>query len=249
MRLVGFYTAFISLLLTICLGCSSARLIGDVSQLNDTTLRYVNSHEERLKAETSAQLVQVTIRSSKLTRRFNLEMYHRESESTFYTGGFAGRGSFKGLLKGDWLSFILPREKQYYDGPVSGLIQPDLSRYEYVVIRLRQLLAGDLFCDDSDGVSGDVCDSWEQNLYVAGENLKKVVSNSNSDPIRIEAEFFKFKGGFPYYQLRRVKIVNSESGAQIKLKFIEQRFGPVPDVKLSLPNYTGWERIDYFEIE
>lgn len=249
MRLAGLCAALIGLLLAFCLGCSSAKLIGDMSRLSDATSRNIINHEKHLKTETSAQLVQVTIRSSKLTKRFNLEMYHRDSVSAFYTGGFVGRGSFKGLLEGDWLQFILPRDKQFYTGPVAGLVEPDLSRYKYVVIRLRQILAGDLFCDEIEGVDGDVCESWTQNLYVSNGNLKKLVSVSNHDPIRIEAEFFKFRDEFPYYQIRRVKVINTESGAQIKLKFIEQRFGAVPDVKMSLPDYTGWDRIDCIEIE
>ena len=197
---------------------------------------------------TSAQLMQITVRSSKLTRRFNLEVYHRNDTTAFYTGGFAGKGSFKGLLDGSMLRFILPKERQYYAGPVSGLIKPDLARYEYVVVRLRELLSGNLMCDQSDDIPGDLCGMWDQELSTKRDRIGKIIFRSLADPIVIEADFGRFKKNFPYYQIKRVKISNSETGANIRLKLIEQRYGPVPEIKLTLPDLVGWESIDHFEL-
>lgn len=235
--------------LIIGLGCSSARLVSDISEVERPAVISVADHRQQSKTKTSAQLVQTTIRSSRLTKRFNLEIYHRHDTTAFYTGGFAGRGSFKGLLVGSNLQFILPREKQYYDGPASGLVKPDLSRYQYVVVRLRELLSGNLICDSSDGTSRDSCEVWDQDLFVKGGRIVKVVFRSLIDPVTIEAVLFKFKEHFPYYEIRRVRIENSDSGAKIKLQTIEQRYGPVPEVKLQLPDFSGWERIDYFELK
>jgi hypothetical protein len=231
------------------LGCSSAVLVTDLSELGETAAGRIDNHQVMSRQETSAQLVQVTIRSSELTRRFNLEVYHSDDITAFYTGGFAGRGSFKGLLDGLALRLALPREKQYYDGSVSQLVEPDLGEYEYVVMRLRELLSGNLICESADSTAGDVCGKWNQELYSRNNTLKRIVYRSTTDPVAIEAELFKFSDDFPYFQIRRAKVSNSETGASIKLKFIEQRYGPVPDVKFSFPDIAGWDRVDRFELK
>jgi hypothetical protein len=175
-------------------------------------------------------------------------VYHRNDTTAFYTGGFAGKGSFKGLLDGSMLRLILPRERQYYSGPVSGLIKPDLTQYEYVVVRLMELLSGNLMCDQSGIVAGDLCSMWDQELSLKGERIRKVVLRSLADPIVIEADFGRFKKKFPYYQIKRVSITNRETGSNIRLKLIEQLYGPVPEIKFTLPDLVGWESIDYFEL-
>lgn len=238
----------IATLACLILSCSSTIHVYETSLIGSEAVDRVNKHEKEQQHETSAQLMQVTVHSSKLTRRFNLEVYHRNDTTAFYTGGFAGKGSFKGLLNGSMLRFILPKERQYYAGPVSGLIKPDLARYEYVVVRLRELLSGNLMCDQSDAVAGDLCSMWDQELSTRGERITKIVLRSQADPIVIEADFGRFKKNFPYYQINRVKISNSETAANIKLKLIEQRYGPVPEIKFALPDLVGWESIDYFEL-
>jgi hypothetical protein len=231
------------------LSCSSAFHVYETSGPKPEAVGRVNEHETELRHETSAQLLQVTISSPRFTRRFNVEVYHRSDTTAFYNGGFAGKGSFKGLLNGSMLRFILPKERQYYAGPVSGLIRPDLARYEYVVVRLRELLSGNLLCDQSDDVPGDLCGMWDQRLSVKGERIRKIILRSLADPIVIEADFGAFKQSFPFYQIKRVKISNSETGANIKLKLMEQRYGPVPEIKFTLPDLVGWESIDYFELK
>ncbi len=238
----------IVILASVILSCSSTFHAYETLQLGSEAISRVSMHETDLQHETSAQLMQVTVRSSKLTRRFNLEVYHRNDTTAFYTGGFAGKGSFKGLLDGSMLRFILPKERQYYAGPVSGLIKPDLARYEYIVVRMRELLSGNLLCDQSDSIPGDLCGMWDQELSTKRDRIKKIILRSLADPIVIEADFDRFKKSFPYYQIKRVRISNSETGANIRLKLIEQHYGPVPEIKLTLPDLVGWESIDYFEL-
>ena|GEM_PF-5929598 len=239
----------IPVLTCVILSCSSAFHAYETTQPGSEAIDRVNQHETELQHETSAQLLQVTIRSPKFTRRFNLEVYHRNDTTAFYNGGFAGKGSFKGLLNSLMLRFILPKERQFYAGPVSGLIKPDLARYEYVVVRLRELLSGNLLCDQSDAVAGDLCGMWDQELSTKRERIKKIVLRSLADPIVIEADFGGFRKSFPYYQIRRVRISNSETEANIRLKLIEQRYGAVPEIKFRLPDLVGWESIDYFELK
>ncbi len=241
-------SAFASICIAFGLGCSSTIVVTDSSDLGKTVVERVDDHRKTLRRETSAQLMQVTIRSSKLTRRFGLEVFHRDGITAFYTAGFAGKGSFKGLLSGLALKFALLNQKQYYAGPVSELVEPDLGSYEYVVVRLRELLSGNLLCDSSDSVAGDLCAAWKQELHVRKDEIKKVVFRSIGDPIVVEANFFRFSNDFPYFRIRNVTIRDFETGSTVKLKLIEQRYGPVPDIKFSLPDFANWERVDHFEI-
>ena len=243
------FAVFVIMCVIFNLGCASVNVGYDDMQLEQTIVDKLAEHREKLHHETSAQLIQVTIRSKKLTKRFNLEMYHRNDTTAFYTGGFIGKGSFKGLLTGSMLQFAMLREKQYFDGLVTGLIEPDFSQYEYVLMRLMEILSGNLLCHASSAVPCDICNMWDQELFIKGDRIKKVIFRSLIDPIAIEVNLFKFKKEFPFYQIKQVKICNNSNGSKIKLKFIEQHYGPVPKAKFRMPDFAGWERIDYFELK
>jgi hypothetical protein len=90
---------------------------------------------------------------------------------------------------------------------------------------------------------------WDQRLFARGDRIRSVVYESLTDPVVIEADLFKLRDEFPYHQLRLLKIRNLETGSSIKFKLIEQRYGPVPEVKLQFPDFTGWERVDCFELK
>jgi hypothetical protein len=194
-----------------------------------------------------------------LTKRFNVELYHRHDTTSLFTGGFLGKGSFKGILDRSGLELLFPSDKQYFDGNLEGMTEPDLSRFEYVLRRVRGILAGDLLCGGSDAEFGDDCGRWQREIRVRKTRVKKVIFWSLRDPIEIEVDLFKFKREFPYFQIKQLKVVNTETGMNIKLKFIEQKYSDVPDVKFQLPSTEdvkfqlpsteGWERIDYFELK
>jgi len=231
------------------LGCAATRIVYDVSEIEQSEIRLVEDHRIEVSEETSAQFVQMTIRSPDLTKRFNVEMYHRNDTTSIFTGGFLGKGSFKGLLTAMDLALLFPGEKQYFDGALVGMTDPDLSRYEYVLRRVRGILAGDLLCAGSGETLGDLCGMWHQELSVRKDHIRQIIYRSLSDPIEIEVKLFKFKREFPFYQISQLKVTNSETGTEIKLKFIEQKFGPVPEIKFQMPDTDGWERIDYFELK
>ncbi len=227
--------------------CSQTRVFRDMSDIEMSSLKAINRHAELAADKTIAQLAQMTIRSPKLTKRFNIEIYHRNDSTAFFSGGFVGKGSFKGVISGSMLKFLMMGEKQYYDGLISGLIRPDLGHYGYVVEKLRSILAGRLLCRPENPTLEDNCSVWNRELHVKNDHVREIIYISKSDPIRIEIKLFRFKDKFPFYQLRQIKLINDKNGATIKLKFIEQRYGPVPDVKFSMPDVSDWERIEYFE--
>lgn len=233
--------------ISIFLGCAATRTVYDISKIEQSEIRLVEDHRIEASEKTSAQFVQMTIRSPELTKRFNVEMYHRNDTTSFFTGGFLGKGSFKGLLSATDLTLLLPGEKQYFDGALVGMTEPDLSRYEYVLKRVRGILAGDLLCAGSVESFGDLCGMWHQELSVGKNHLRQIIYRSLSDPIEIEVKLFKVKREFPFYQINQLKVTNSASGTEIKLKFIEQKFCPVPEIKFQMPDTDGWDRIDYFE--
>jgi hypothetical protein len=241
--------ASIAIGLLLLTGCSQTRVFHDISDIEIHSVDLINRHADIARYETTAQLAQMTIRSPKLTKRFNVEIYHRNDSTAFFSGGFVGKGSFKGIMYGSMLQFLLMGEKQFYDGPMSGLIRPDLGRYGYVVARLRSILAGRLLCRSDDAPAEDLCTMWEEELHVKKNKVRKLVFRSVPDPIRIEVNLYRFKDKFPFYQIKEIKLVNDDNGATIKLKFIEQRCGPVPDIKFSMPDVSGWERIEYFELD
>jgi hypothetical protein len=221
----------------------------DISDIEMHSVDLLNCHADIARHETMAQLAQMTIRSPKLTKRFNVEIYHRNDSTAFFSGGFVGKGSFKGIMYGSMLQFLFMGEKQFYDGPMSGLIRPDLGRYGYVVARLESILSGRLLCHSDDAPAEYPCTMWSKELHVKKNKVRKLVFRSIPDPIRIEVNLYRFKDKFPFYQIKQIKLVNDDNGATIKLKFIEQRCGPVPDIKFSMPDVSGWERIEYFELD
>ena len=226
-------------------GCAPRYTTYDVSYVEPGFLEPLQLHALQVKGEVSAQLVQVTVRSSRMNKRFNMEMYHRSDTSWFYYGGFLGKGSFKGMIADSTVMLLMPSDKAYYSGYISGLAEPDMSRYEPIVSRFRDALAGQLICETDD----PGCDAWDQFFSVGKKHIGKAKYVHHRIPdISIEIELGSFRDEFPRYRFKKAYVRNVDSGGTIKFKFIEERFGEVPEVKFSIPDTTGWTRIDYFDL-
>jgi hypothetical protein len=191
--------------------------------------------------------MQVTIRAPKVSKRFNVELYHSGGATVFYCGGFVGKGSFKGVIRDSTIAVYLLKEREYFEGLIPDLSTADLARYGSGIALISSLLAGDLLVR---GVAGsDSLIEWYHEFSIRGSRVKKATYRSRSDSIVVEADLGMHQDNFPYYQIKQCRIIDFSENARVKLKLIEQRCGDVPSTKLAMPNVTDWKRIDRLEFD
>jgi len=157
----------------------------------------------------------------------------------FFSGGFLGKGAFKGLVSGDSLTLLFLSKKQFFEGNVSGLIEPDLSEYRYVMDRTLNILSGKLLCD-STGLS-----RWRQRVFVGIDEIRYVIFESRTHPISILADLGSHSDDFPYYEIDRIEIENSKTNARIRANVVEELIREGMDLgeKFTFPDYSNWQPV------
>ncbi len=194
---------------------------------------------------TVARLLQITVRSNKWNKTFSAELYHRNDSTVFFSRGFLGKGAFKGLVRNGSLTMLFLSEKQFYEGDASGLTEPDLSEYRYVVERVISVLSGDLLLE-----GGNSDHSWRQRLYLGGDKIRLVAFESRAHPVAITVDLKSHSDEFPFYRITEIEISNSETDARIRANVVEDKTGQGLNLgpAFNLPDYSNWQRIDYVEL-
>ncbi len=207
----------------------------------------LKKHAQRAKTEPYAALVQSTVNSDVLNKRFNVEIYTRGDSLALYSGGFLGKGGFKALNHGDSIAVALLTDKEYYRGASARLVRPDISRYDYVRRALFRILQGDYLLIDASSETDSKL--WRCRVSVSGEKIRRLEYFSESDSVTIDLKLRSHRAEFPYAQIDEIRVASNKTGSKIKLVFIESKYTEVPDLKFSMREFEGWRRLEYLELE
>ena len=199
----------------------------------------IREHARISEQMTFARFLQMTVRSKDWNKTFSSELYQRSDSTIIYSGGFLGKGAFKGLVTEDSLTLLFLSKKQFYRGNAGGLIEPDLSEYRYVMKRTLDVFSGRLLCDSTE------LTEWKQRIFVVGRNVEVVTFESKEHPLYIKAELESHSNEFPYYRIGRIEIKNLETNARIRANVVEDLVGEGMNLgeKFTLPDYSSWQQV------
>jgi len=236
-------------LLLIVSGCGANYVRLDPSTAEMTAVQDLQLHAEEARSASYAALVQTTVRTPDLNRRFNIEIYARNDSLALYSGGFLGKGGFKAVAFGDSIAIALLSDKQVYFGLAADFIRPDISRYDYVRATLFEILKGDILLLSSDPSVLDLSSRWSRDVALGGDRIKGVKYENSRDSVRIQLKLRSPRSSFPRAAISEMKIEREVSDSRIKFGFIEAKYTDLPDNKFSMDAFMDWERLEYIEFE
>ncbi len=262
----------------ILISCAAQRKLTPSEQemLEDEIIQMLGRKQEE--QNNSAYLMQVKLRTPDLKKKFRLEVYFTNDSVSFYSPGFLGKGSFKGIVHGDSLRFYLPSDKAYYRGLWYDLTKPDLDCWRDVFELTLDILAGDFipqkgdslipraydmdFAKEKRGVRGR-SSAWDYIFAADFDDFDNAVYGWSRDMLVVNFEMQYYNPNeFPYFKLYRTEIdysnylqsrnnpeiENFES--EIRLEFIEQRYNiDIPPEKFELEIPASAERIEGLILE
>jgi len=171
--------------------------------------------------QNSAYLVQAKIKTTDFKKKFKLEIYCQGDSVSFYSPGFLGKGTFKGIVYGDSLKFYFPSEKAFYSGLWYDLAEPDLTRWRDVFGLIMDVLNGNYVPDDSgedipqnfnirveekyNNISDD-SGAWNWNFLFDKSRLKKILYNWQKGLLSVNFWVKGYSDRFPYFKLDRAYI-------------------------------------------
>ncbi len=245
------------------------------SRLEDQFETMLKSRKQMQK--NAAYLVQVKLNTSEVKRKFKLEIYVTSDSISFYSPGFLGKGTFKGIIFGDSLKFYLPSDNVYYLGPWHELTDPDLSRWRDVFVLMRRIFKGDLMPDDPgrpkprqykadpeqgyDRIKGQTR-VWDYVFLFKGFDFKYAVYNWADAMLVMNHKIRSLSDDFPYFKYdianlfytneieRRSHPDQEKFKSEIRLEFIEQFYNldiPLEKFELKIPQSA--EEIEELIIE
>ncbi len=252
------------------ISCASYKPLSRPEKRNlETGFRELLRDKER-QQQNSAYLVQVKLKTPDVKKKFKLEIYCQGDSISFYSPGFLGRGTFKGIIYGDSLSFYLPSEKAYYRGLWHDLTEPDLKRWGDVFQLAFDLFKGDFLPEEHKG-KGKAYDlsrnrgyddvnvrtgKWDCHFLFKAPTLKKAVYGWSDDILLFNLWVIGYEESFPYFNLDRA-YVHYDNNLQrqknkklkpfesdIRLDFIRQKYNiEIPPEKFRLDIPVNAERI------
>jgi len=225
----------------------------------------------------SAYLVQVKIKTSDFKKKFKLEIYSQGDSLSFYSPGFLGKGSFKGIIIGDSLKFYLPSDKAYYSGLWYDLTEPDLERWREVFALMLNLFQGDIVPSEGGGGSSEKFNmsiktkydylegrtgNWKWYYVFDKVKLRRIVYGWTRDLLSASFRIKSYSGQFPYFQYERGDIEYNNSllrqenrdlqpfKSEIRLDFIHQKYNlEIPAEKFELRIPANAQRIEGLRLE
>lgn len=221
--------------------------------------------------------MQVKVKTPDVKRKFKLEIYFQNDSVSFYSPGFLGKGTFKGVIFGDSLVFYLPSEKSYYRGLWYNLTEPDLNRWRDAFELTFNILRGDFLPPDNgkpelrkyniklekgknviDGRSVN----WDYEFLFSGDKLENAVYGWAKDILLANFKVKSYGDEFPFFKLDRVKIVYrndlqrqqnkrlERETSEIRIDFIDQRYNiEIPPEKFELEIPSSAEKIEGLILE
>jgi len=254
------------------LSCASYKQLSPLEQKNlEKDLRILLRNKERLQSN-SAYLAQIKLKTPDIKKKFKLEIYCRGDSISFYSPGFLGKGTFKGIIHNDSLSFYLPSEKAYYRGLWHDLTEPDLGRWAGVFRLTLDILNGSFLPEgrESNVTRGydlslnrkynDVnigVGKWDCHFLYRPPTLKRAVYGWSDDILVFNIWIKGFDEDFPYFNLDRAYIHYDNSlqrnidkeiesyKSDIRIDFIRQKYNiDIPPEKFELHIPINAERIE-----
>jgi hypothetical protein len=239
-------------------------LEGQFSELLDARSRLMKN---------SAYLIQVRVNSPDLKQKFNLEVYSEGDSVSFYSPGFLGKGTFKGIIKGDSLRFYLPSEKAYYSGLWYELTEPDLNYWRDVLQLIMDLLqgrmtpAGESVDDDlpynlrskheRNKIEG-LGANWKWQFLFDGIRFDMAVYGWMKTILMVNFHIFDYQNEFPFFEFEKAYIYYDNQlqvkrgqereryTSEIRLHFIRQKYNiEIPAEKFELEIPESAERINH----
>jgi hypothetical protein len=243
--------------------------------------RYESEFNEMLKSKeleqrNSAYLVEVKLKTPDLKKKFKLEIYCQADSMSFYSPGFMGKGTFKGIVYGDSLRFYLPSEKAFYEGLWYDLTEPDLKHWKDLFMMTIDLFNGKL-SPANDAKAPNRC--YDNNYDLSGQNKnwcwnyklnkKKLVKAqfkwwepmwSGEPSVVINLKTVNRRIDFPYFNIKHTIIeawqwtaMDSSKKATkstIKIDFIRQKYNiDIPREKFELYIPASAERLEGLILE
>lgn len=236
------------------------------SEMNDLEANFyelLGARENQLR--NSAYLLQVRVNAPDLKKKFNMEIYSEGDSVSFYSPGFLGKGTFKGIISGDSLRFYLPAEKAYYRGLWYELTEPDLGHWRDVFKLVLGLLDGALIppggkssaelpygldpADDRNVLEGMTA-NWKWKFLFDGERFDKAVFGWVKDLLMVNVHIYDYHDEFPFFEFEKAYIYYSNRlqstgrdervavESEIRLTFIRQKFNidiPLEKFELDIP--------------
>ena len=271
------YLGALALLTLLILSCASYTKL-EPSALNDLRARFfdlLNSKSAR--QNNSAYLVQVKIKTTDFKIKFKLEIYSQGDSLSFYSPGFLGKGSFKGIIIGDSLKFYLPGDKAFYSGLWYDLTEPDLSYWREVFSLVINIFAGNIIPPESteqypskfkmsidtkyDFLNGQT-GNWNWYYIFEKYALTRIVYGWSRDLLGINFRVKSYSDQFPYFQYERADFEYNNSlqraqnkdlkpfSSEIRLDFISQKYNlQIPAEKFELQIPANAQRIEGLTLE
>jgi hypothetical protein len=225
----------------------------------------------------SAYLMQVKIKTPDIKKKFKLEIYFQNDSVSFYSPGFLGKGTFKGVIYGDSLVFYLPSEKSYYRGLWYNLTEPDLNRWRDAFELTFNILRGDFLPPDSGSsaprkynikleegkneIRGK-SSNWDYEFLFNGDRLKNAIYGWAKDILLANFKVKSYGDEFPFFKLDMVKIIYRNDlqrqkdrslekfTSEMRIDFIDQRYNiEIPPEKFELEIPASAEKIEGLILE
>jgi len=252
------------------ISCASYKpLSGPQRRSLETEFRELLRDKER-QQRNSAYLVQVKLKTPDIKKKCKLEIYCQGDSISFYSPGFLGKGTFKGIIYGDSLSFYLPSEKAYYKGLWHDLTEPNLRRWGDVFQLAFDLFRGDFLPEEHKG-KGKAYDlsrnrgyddvnlrtgKWDCHFLFKAPTLKKAVYGWSDEILLFNLWVISYEESFPYFKLDRAYIHYDNNlqrqknrnlkpfESDIRLDFIRQKYNiNIPKEKFELHIPVNAKRI------
>jgi len=273
MRFVHF---IVLLLISILLSCASYTQLTPMEQS-----RYEIEFKEMLNSkeqeqQNAAYLVEVKLKTPDLKKKFKLEIYTLKDSMSFYSPGFLGKGTFKGIIYDDSIRFYLPSEKAYYQGLWYDLTEPDLMHWKDLFMMAIDLFNGKMIpaidenipnrCYDNDYDLSGQNENWCWNYKLNKKRLSKAQFIwwepmwSGEPSVIINMKTMDRSDDFPYFKMKQTIIdawqwtskesSNEVSRSTIKINFIRQKYNiDIPREKFELYIPASAERIEGLILE
>lgn len=251
--------------------CAGSRQLtkSEMDDLESDFYELLQARERQLK--NSAYLVQVRVNAPDLKKKFNMEIYSEGDSVSFYSPGFLGKGTFKGIISGDSLRFYLPAEKAYYSGLWYELTEPDLGRWRDVFELVLYLLSGKMVppgeensaelpyrlepADERNLLEGTT-GNWKWKFLFDGDRFDMAVFGWIKDLLMVNFHIYNYSDQVPFFEFEKAYIFysdrlqltgqNSDQAveSEIRLTFIRQKSNiEIPPEKFELEIPPGAEKI------
>jgi len=241
----------------------------DRNQFEDQFRNLLDDRVEQI--NNAAYLVQVKVKTADFKKKFKLEIYYQNDSISFYSPGFWGKGTFKGILHEDSLNFYIPSERVYYSGLWYNLTETDAQEWRVLLEHTINLIKGNPLPEELHvRYESRRSYNWRTEFFTKSNKVKsieykcyQVITNSTKveivSPVELRAELdLAFHSNdFPFFNFSKLDIKlnpvedrKNKYNDRVRVDFIRQKYNiDIPREKFELYIPESAEQIDKLVFE